>query len=265
MKNSLEYENKIKVLVEEIEDLKVTMKKDCARNQEIMMRQSKMAAMGEMLGNIAHQWRQPLMELSSILISIEAKVKLEDEVSKEFLLDAIERSNVVMKYMSQTIDDFKSFFSKEKEKVQFKITDQLKKAVSIISTVLENKNIKLNIVVKNNPLVYGFKNEYAQVLINIIANAKDVLIARDIQNALIDVKVYQKENYCITEIIDNGGGIQVEPMEKVFDPFFTQGKKDGTGIGLFMAKILIEDHMNGRLNVSNTADGAKFVIEVPIE
>jgi len=260
MKNLPNSEQKIDTLTKELEALKIKMQNDCEKSKEILTQQSKMASMGEMIGNIAHQWRQPLMELSSILMTIEAKLKLEDELSKEFLLDAIERSNLVMKYMSQTIDDFRSFFSKEKEKVRFKISDQLKSAVNIISTVLDNKNIKLNIVVKNNPFVYGYKNEYAQALINLIANAKDILIARGIEGALIEVKVYQKEDLCVTEVIDNGGGISVKPMEKVFDPFFTSGKKHGTGVGLFMTKLIVENHMSGKLSVSNTEHGAKFII-----
>lgn len=264
MKDENYYIQKINSLEKKVESLTKSLKQNSDKSHRILTRQSKMAVMGEMIGNIAHQWRQPLMELSSILITTEAKIKLTNNISNQEILDMINRSNDVMKYMSNTIDDFRDFFAKDKEKTTFKISEQVKRAGNIISSALDNSDIKLNIILKSNPTVYGFKNEYSQVLINIIANAKDILISRQIKNAKIDVKIYVKENRCITEIFDNGGGIEAQPVEKVFEPFYTQGKKDGTGIGLFMSKLIIENNMDGELKADNFREGARFIISIPL-
>ncbi len=264
MKNEKYYIEKISSLEKEVEYLKKSLKQNSDNNHRILTRQSKMAVMGEMIGNIAHQWRQPLMELSSILITTEAKIKLTGNISNQEILEMISKSNDVMKYMSNTIDDFRDFFAKDKEKTSFKISEQVKRAANIISSALENKDIKLNIILKNNPTVYGFKNEYSQVLINIIANAKDIISNRKIKDGKIDVKIYVKDNKCITEVFDNGGGIEALPVEKVFEPFYTHGKKDGTGIGLFMSKLIVENNMEGQLKASNFEEGAKFTISIPL-
>lgn len=204
------------------------------------------------------------MELASILISTEAKIKINKKISNEEVLETIHRSNDVMQYMSSTIDDFMNFFAKDKEKVAFKLSEQIKRAATIISSSLENKDIKLDIIVKNNPVIYGFKNEYSQVLINIISNAKDALTQRGVENSQILVKVYVKDNNCITEITDNAGGIKTEPVEKIFEPFYTSGKKDGTGVGLFMSKLIVENNMGGTLTAMNHNSGAKFIISLPL-
>jgi signal transduction histidine kinase len=265
MKNELKYLQKIASLELELEALYLKYDKKTLQSNKILTEQSKLAAMGEMIGNIAHQWRQPLMEISSILMKLEAKIKIEDSLSKSEVLEAIDRSNKVTKHMSNTIDDFRGFFAKEREKSFFKISEQVKRAASIISTTLSNKNIKLDIILKSNPSIYGYKNEYSQVLINLISNAKDILLHREIEQGYIVVKIYQDGKKCITEVRDNGGGIIVEPLEKIFEPFFTVEKKDGTGVGLFMSKLIIEDNMDGKLSVHNTQEGATFIIELPLE
>lgn len=244
--------------------LKSEIKKNCIKD-EVCIQQSKMAAMGEMIGNIAHQWRQPLMEISSILMSTEAQVKFEGAISNEELLERIAQANLILKYMSSTVDDFKNFFSKDKHKVPFKISEQIKRVVNILSSTLDQKDIKVSIIIKSNPLILGYKNEYSQVLINIISNAKDVLIQRAIKKGLIEVSVYQEGNNCVTEIIDNGGGIKNEYINEIFKPFMTFEKKDGTGIGLFMSKMIVENNMKGELLVENCERGAKFKITIPIE
>lgn len=249
-------ESKIKKLQKQIDASRV--------DNQILTHQSKMAMLGEMLGNIAHQWRQPLMELSSIIMGMEAKVKILGEISNNEILDVAERSNIILKYMSSTIDDFRDFFVKDKEKIKFKISDQIKRTINMLASTLDNKNIKVDIIIKANPQIYGYKNEYSQVLINLIANAKDALVGREIKEPKITVKVYQDTKYCITEVIDNAGGINVEPINKVFESFFTFEKKDGTGIGLFMSKLIVEKNMSGKLEVHNNLEGACFIIKIPI-
>jgi len=264
LQNNLEEENK--QLKNQIRNLKKQVIDEIRHNRQndkMMFQQSRMASMGEMIGNIAHQWRQPLMELSSISMQLQAKVELLGEVSNNEIIEAIDKSNNITQYMSDTIDDFRNFFAKDKEKEIFKISDQISSAINIINSSLKQHNIKLEIIVQKNSLVEGVKNEYSQVLINILTNAKDVLISRKIKNPKISIRILQKENNSIVHISDNAGGIKINPIEKVFEPFFTHDKVNGTGIGLFMSKLIIENNMNGRLFVENDEKGSVFIITVP--
>ena len=259
-----QYEKKISNLELELKTLRNLNKKEHEQHNKILTQHSKMAAMGEMIGNIAHQWRQPLMELSSILIEAEGKIRLTKKLSFTEFLEVIDKSNQILKYMSNTIDDFRNFFAKDKSKTKFKISEQIKRTVNILSSTLDNKNIQINIIIKSNPQIYGYQNEYSQVLINIISNAKDVLIQRGIKNATIEVTVYEKDGECITKILDNAGGISKKYIDDIFKPFVTFEKKDGTGIGLFMSKLIIENNMNGTISAKNAYDGAQFFIKIPI-
>jgi signal transduction histidine kinase len=227
---------------------------------EALMQQSKMASMGEMINNIAHQWRQPLMEISSLMINLEASIKFTGKTTNNQVLEATKETTEIVKFMSQTIDDFRNFFATDKKKEEFIIANQISLVLSILKQTLVNHNIKLNFYIKNNAKAYGFKNEYAQVVINIIANAIDVLISRKIKNPTITLTVYSKNHNVILEIEDNASGIDIEPIEKIFEPFFTQNKKNGTGIGLFMSKLIIENNMNGTLELKNKKYGACFKI-----
>ena len=128
---------------------------------------------------------------------------------------------------------------------------------------MKTYNIKLDIIIQKNPTLIGYKNEYSQVLINIINNAKDILIQRKIENPYIKISIYERKENIITTIEDNGGGIKVEPIEKIFEPFFTYQKINGSGLGLFMSKLIIQNNMNGKLEASNSENGAFFKITIP--
>lgn len=200
------------------------------------------------------------MELSSLFIPIQAKIDFDMEIDKKELKESILKLNEITKYMSTTIDDFRDFFATNKEKEQFKLSSQINASLNIISSSLKNNNIMLDIIVKKNPTLYGYKSEYTQVLINIINNAKDILIQRKIKNPKITITITETKSDIITIIEDNAGGVKVNPIEDIFKPFFTYDKKGGTGIGLFMSKLIIENNMNGRLWVENTKSGALFKI-----
>lgn len=244
----------------ELEELiKIEVEKN-RQKDEIMFQQNKMAAMGEMLNNIAHQWRQPLMELSSLFIPIDAKMSLENKIEKEELKDSILKLNEITKYMSNTIEDFRSFFATNKEKVNFRLSEQINTSLNMISSSLKENNIMLDIVVKKNPIIYGYKNEYTQVLINIINNAKEILVERKVKEPKIVIIIDENEDEVIISIKDNAGGIKVEPIRNIFKPYFTYGKKNGTGIGLFMSKLIIENNMNGQIIAQNDKNGALFKI-----
>ncbi len=233
------------------------------QKDKIMFHQNKMASMGEMLNNIAHQWRQPLMELSSLFIPIQARLDYDLELDKKELKESIVKLNDITKYMSNTIDDFRDFFATSKEKEEFKLSEQINASLNIISSSLKANNIMLEIIIKKNPTLVGYKNEYTQVLINIINNAKDILIQRKIKEPKIKIIVSETKKDVLISIEDNAGGVNVKPVENIFKPFFTYEKIGGTGIGLFMSKLIIENNMNGRLWVENTKEGALFKIITP--
>ena len=257
-------ENKVISLLEkENKELKKQLSSLMDQNylkDEIVIQQSKMASMGEMINNIAHQWRQPLMEISSLLMNTDAKIKLNGSISNDEIIRMIDKSNHVVKFMSDTIEDFRNFFASDKLKENFIVAENISSVLNIMNTSLSSNNIQVQIIIKNNIKIYGLKNEYSQVLINIIANAKDAIVTNGIKNGKIILKLYTLDGKSILEIEDNGGGIPVSLQEKVFEPFFTYEKKDGTGIGLFMSKLIIENSMNGLLTVENKNKGACFKI-----
>ena len=253
-------------LEEHNKELEKKIQEEVAKNRDkdkLMFQQAKLASMGEMLGNISHQWRQPLMEMSSIFLPIEAKINMDIPLDNKEILKSIEKLNDITKYMSNTIDDFRNFFAKEKEKISFEILEQINSTVNIISSSLKINDIKLDIIIQKNTVMTGYKNEYSQVLINIINNAKEILVQRKIANPKIKITITENKSDIITKIEDNAGGIKITPIEKVFNPFFTYEKVNGSGIGLFMSKLIIENNMNGKLLVSNNKDGALFTIIIP--
>ena len=250
-------------LEEQNKELEKLIQKEVEKNRQkdkIMFHQNKMASMGEMLNNIAHQWRQPLMEISSLFIPIEAKLNFDIPLDKKELSATIKKLNDITKYMSNTIDDFKDFFATNKEKEEFKFSSVINASLNILSSSIKEHDILLDIVIKKNPMIYGYKNEYTQVLINIINNAKEILIQRKIKNPKITITVLENKNEVIIMVEDNAGGVKVTPIEDIFKPFYTHEKKGGTGIGLFMSKLIIENNMQGRLWVENTKNGALFKI-----
>ena len=247
-------------------ELEKRIKEEVAKNREkdkLMFQQAKLASLGEMLGNISHQWRQPLMEINSLFLPIEGKISLDMPLDKEEILETINKLNHITKYMSNTIDDFRDFFATDKEKIRFQLLEQINSTINIISGGLKTHNIKLDIIIQKNPEMIGYKNDYSQVLINIISNAKDVLIQRKIKNPYIKISIFEENENIVTTVEDNAGGIKVNPIEKIFDPFFTYEKVGGSGIGLFMSKLIIEKNMSGKLSVKNSSEGAFFKIIIP--
>ena len=252
--------------IEYNKELEKRIEKEIEKNKEkdkLLFQQNKMAALGEMLGNISQQWRQPLMEINSIFLPIEAKISMDIDLDRDELIQSITKLNEITKYMSNTIDDFRDFFATDKEKIEFKLLEQINSTININSGGLKSNNIKLDIIIQKNPTLVGYKNEYSQVLINIVNNAKDILVQRKIEDPHIKISIYEKNNKIITSIEDNGNGIRVIPIEKIFEPFFTYQKINGSGLGLFMSRLIIQNNMNGKLEVANTEEGAIFKIVIP--
>jgi C4-dicarboxylate-specific signal transduction histidine kinase len=265
-----EYRKKVKAKSDALIELNETLEKrvsdelDKNREQEqLLVQKSRLIALGEMISNIAHQWRQPLSELSSILMNIKFKHSME-RLDKETMEKKSKEAEIVLDYMSHTIDDFRNFFMPKKDKEEFYVKDAINSVMTIVSSALKYNNINVEINVGDDLKLNTFINEYEQVLLNIISNAKDVLIHNNIQNPLISISAEEDEKFVILYIEDNGNGVKVNPKSKIFEPYFTtKSDSDGTGIGLYMSKIIIDKNMKGKLRVRNTKDGAKFVITVP--
>ena len=247
-------------------ELQKRIELEVEKNREkdkLLFSQHKLASMGEMMENIAHQWRQPLMELSSLLMQLEAKIKLKEEITNEELLKNITHSHNITSYMSQTIDDFKNFFASDKEKESFKATQVINLCLSIVGNTIKKSNIKLDIYVKKNPTITALKNEYTQVVINIVINAIKILLNRKINEPKITIIIDENEYYSKVSILDNAGGVKEDIMDKIFEPYFTLDTPKGKGLGLFMSKIIIEKNMEGILEVKNLDEGALFTISIP--
>ena len=231
--------------------------------EKLLIQQSKLAALGEMIGNIAHQWRQPISAVSAIMMNIKwTAISL--GVDRKFIDERMNEANEQLKYMSQTIDDFRNFFKPNKEKEIFILNNEVKKAYKIMKATFENYNIDLQIFSKNEIKAYGYANEFSQVVLNIISNAKDVLIQRKIQKPRVEIHLFKDEEFVYCEIKDNGAGIKEEIIDRIFEPYFTTKKSNGTGIGLYISKEIIEKHIEGKLVVKNIENGASFTILIPI-
>lgn len=229
--------------------------------EQLLLLQNRHAAMGEMIGNIAHQWRQPLNTLGLITQRLGVFYG-SPSFNEELLKTSVTKSMEIINHMSRTIDDFRNFFSTEREKSDFRVTDALVKALSLVEANFKESRIKIKYNEMHDTSIYGFPNEYAQVLLNILINAKDAIIERRIESPCLTVSICNENGRSVVTIADNAGGIPEDIIDKIFDPYFTtKGPQQGTGVGLFMSKTIIEKNMGGRLSVRNTAGGAEFRIE----
>nr|WP_083771984.1 HAMP domain-containing sensor histidine kinase [Arcobacter nitrofigilis] len=223
-----------------------------------------MASLGQMLGNIAHQWRQPLTELNLTLFNMK---KFFNTDEKEKLDELYLESKNLISTMSSIIDDFSNFFNPQKEKKSFEIKKAVDESLVILKKVIEGITLKLNVPL--NYQVVGVLNELTQVVINLIQNSKDAFILNSINNKIIEIKLSEEKildkKYAKLEIIDNAGGISKDNLDKIFDPYFTtKHKSQGTGLGLFMSKMIIEKSFEGELVHKNYKNGSIFTIIIPL-
>ena len=229
---------------------------------QMLIQQARMAAMGDMINNIAHQWRQPL---NTLALLIQQTVLFHDtpRFSRDFLQSNSDKAMALIKHMSETIDDFRDFFKTDKEPVYFDINRMIEKTIALIEQNLLTHNIKVVFQSEGDAPATGYPNEYGQVILNILSNARDVLIERNIGNAMISLRSYVEGAKKVVTITDNAGGVDEAIIDRLFEPYFTtKGPDKGTGIGLFMSKTIIEQSMGGRLTIRNTGKGAEFRIEI---
>jgi len=258
--------NELKIMMNDmIDNLEDKIQKEIdqrVEQEQILIQQAKLASMGEMIGNIAHQWRQPLTQISAIHMNMKVTYDF-DKFSKQYLDTKIKEANKLTSYMSQTISDFQNFFKPQGEKESFSIEKACREAYFILESSLTYHGIKTEFNIIEDTQVFGYKNEYSQVILNVLSNAKDILLERKVENPNINIEIKQGENFAIVKIKDNAGGVKANIIEKIFDPYFTtRHKTQGTGIGLYMSKNIIERNMNGFINVKNVDKGALFTIKV---
>ena len=235
---------------------------ELGKQEQLLIRQGRLAAMGEMIGNIAHQWRQPLNTLALIVQEL-PRYYDRNLFSKDYLDASVKRAMQVINYMSKTIDGFRNFFGPDKEKEAFKASEVLTRTVSIVEAAFNELRLKIEVSAEKEIVIHGYPNEFSQVILNILVNAKDAILERRVEQPKVVLKLFRENGKSVLTIADNAGGIAQDIIDKIFDPYFTtKGPDKGTGIGLFMSKTIIEKNMNGTLTVRNTGDGAEFRIEV---
>lgn len=255
------YNRELTDTIKELQNKEQTIKK---RDMQLF-EQSKRAEIGEMIGNIAHQWRQPLAIINTTVGILKEK-NAADLLSKEEIAQRLEKMEKRIVYMSETIDDFMNYYKPNKGRKLFEVNSALQKALEIVNISANSKHIRLNLLVDGNDKVYGLENEFIQVIISILANINDIISIKEISDAEVSISLLKDEQFTTLIIADNCGGIEEQNLNKIFDPYFTtKHKAMGTGLGLHIAKMIIEDHMNGTLVARNRNGGAEFTIKMKNE
>jgi len=241
------------------------------KQEKLIYQQSKMAAMGEMIGNIAHQWRQPLSIISTAATGMQIQ-KEHNILSDKQLNETCEIINNNAQYLSKTIDDFKNFIKGDRQKSKFDLSKQIESFLHLIEGTIKNSDIDVVLNLDEDISINGYENELTQCLINIFNNSKDILNEKDIKNKFIFISTYKEGENIIIKIKDNAGGIPNDILSKVFEPYFTtKHKSQGTGLGLHMTYNLIVDGMKGDIKATNSNFlynderyvGAEFTIILP--
>ena len=254
-------ENRLKELTKSLDyRVKHEVSKNRLKDQQLIQ-QSRLAQMGEMISMIAHQWRQPLSAISARANSINVKLLLNEKINNSTLKEQIDKIAEYSQHLSRTIDDFRDFFKDNKIKQEVAIDDIVKSTLDIVQISLENKNIDVITQLKATHKIQTYPNEIKQVILNIIKNAEDILIQNNIQNPIIVISTLSSKDEVMLSIKDNAGGVDNDIIDKIFDPYFsTKTSQNGTGLGLYMSKTIIQEHCNGNLSVDNDKDGAVFTI-----
>ena len=264
----LEYEVKIRTVDLDLlnRNLDKKVKQEVLQRQEqerLLIHQSRLAAMGEMIGAIAHQWRQPLNALSLVQQNIYITYQM-GKLTDEFMSRSMGKSERLINNMSTTIDDFRNFFKPNKHAEHFNINTLLHTTVNLLEAQFKNHNIEISIHCDDDLNIKGFQGEFSQVIVNLLNNSKDILREKQVKFPKIIISTEITSNGISLSVHDNGGGIPDAIFDKIYDPYFTtkeEGK--GTGIGLYMSKIIVENNMMGKLYHYNDKDGVTFVIVIP--
>ena len=242
------------------------------QKDRLLFQQSKMASMGEMIGNIAHQWRQPL----SVITTCSSGIKLENEIGSlndERLNKSVDNIIENCRYLSKTIDDFRNFFKQDRQIEEFNVNEYINKVLKLLGSSLKNNDIDVKLDFKDDLYLKGVPSEFMQVIINLINNSKDAFILNNIASKTIWIKSEKINNDIVIQVIDSAGGINETIIDKIFEPYFTtKHKSKGTGIGLYMSHQIITEHFDGLIDVKNSEcildekkyKGCSFTISIPL-
>ncbi len=252
------YNLKLIDTIQKLQDKEKTIKE---RDLQLL-EQSKRVEIGEMIGNIAHQWRQPLAIMSSTVGILKEKNNI-NSLDKEDTAQKLEKMEKRIAYMSDTIEDFMNYYKPNKGSSYFKVHKAIQKALDILNMSSNSKKIKINFFIDPNIEVYGLINEFVQVIVSILSNINDIVKNKNLSYTNITISLFEDEKYTTLTIADDCGGIEEKNLNKIFDPYFTTKHQSmGTGLGLHIAKMIIEDNMNGTLSARNGNSGAEFIIKM---
>ena len=244
----------------------ITSQIELKAQQNLLVEQSKSAAMGEMISMIAHQWRQPLQAVSILIQKLPIIKMIDGNISDEVLDNVVSQVGTQVDYMSKTIDDFRDYFKPNKKKEEVYIKNVIEKSIDFLEYLFKLNSIKVNYQNNSTSSLKIYLNEIVQVFVNLVKNSCDAMIENGIENRVIRIHSYENEDYLFVEFEDNAGGIKNDVISKIFDPYFsTKNNKNGTGLGLYMSKTIIEEHSGGNIDVYNTDFGAKFIIKLPLK
>jgi PAS domain S-box-containing protein len=264
--NTRKIEQELRVLNESLE---LRVQEEVGKNREkdlLLVKQSRLAILGDMLSNIAHHWRQPLNALGITVQDVKFAFQ-DNEIDKDYIDKMVSDSMRLINHMSHTIDDFRSFFRPDKESEAFDIGRAAGDAGDMMRDVLTNGAIEFETLMPDEELkTFGYRHEFSQVILNLLNNAKDALLISHSKNPKVILSIKREGDMAVVSVEDNGGGIEPEALDKIFNPYFTtkdQGK--GVGLGLYMSKMLVEQHMNGKVYIKNKDGGACFVVEIPLD
>ena len=228
------------------------------QKDQVLITQGRQVAMGELIGNIAHQWRQPLNALGLLLANINDAYRFQS-LDADYLAETVAEGNRLVQKMSATINNFRNFFQPDKERRVFSAQKQIDEAIALVRSGFGNDNIQICLHAAEDLELFGFPKEYSQVLLNLLSNAKEAIMASGKASGLIEVTLDACDGQGRVTVSDNGGGIRVDCLDRIFEPYFST-KEMGTGIGLYMSKMIIERNMNGVITACNLAHGAQFTI-----
>ncbi len=238
------------------------LQKENERNQKILMQQSKMAEMGQLIGAIAHQLKQPLNAIGLSTQTLQEFTNIEG-FRQERLNECVSETNERIRYMTSSINDLRNFFRPDKKKHPYSLIKAIETTLSMLSSQIRGKGITLESHL-TDVTVQGIESELQQVILNIVTNAKDAILEKKVKSGVIKLNLTQENDRAVLTIEDNAGGIPAEIIDKVFDSYFTTKGEEGTGIGLHLAKMIIEDSMDGAISVSNSDIGAVFTVKLPV-
>ena len=251
----------LRLVISDISDRK-KQESELKIKDEILLVQSRQAAMGEMIAMIAHQWRQPITTIGMISNNIKVDLELGEEIQSQKLENYCNDVQVQVKYLSQTIDDFKNFLQTDLPRESISVCETMNTTLNMIRKSLENNNIQIQTEFNCNNNLNVIKSELNQVFINIITNAKDALLENNIQNPIISIKIYENKEYVNIDIADNAHGIPKKILAKLGEPYTSSKSQNATGLGIYISKIIIEKHMDGILKWKNLDEGACFTIMI---